>query len=188
MLRVALALAACGLSGELATVLERVVQAESGGVPHALAVHGDLALVHPPRDRGEAVAMASWLRDRGYGFDAGLAQVSSANFERLGLTVETAFEPCPNLRAAARVLGECRARAQRLLGTPALAAILSCYNTGHLTRGERSGYVALVLGARAAGQPDRKGVQAGPPETPARASGGHLAARAPDVFEGQAGR
>jgi len=78
VLRVALALAACGFSGELASLLGDIVRAESGGVPYALSVNGDLELVHPPRDRGEAVAMARWLFERGYRFDAGLAQVNSA--------------------------------------------------------------------------------------------------------------
>jgi soluble lytic murein transglycosylase-like protein len=36
--------------------------------------------------------------------DVGLAQVNSANFGWLGLTLETALDPCRNLAAGARVL------------------------------------------------------------------------------------
>jgi hypothetical protein len=36
--------------------------------------------------------------------DVGLAQVNSANFGWLGLTKQTAMDPCANLRAGARVL------------------------------------------------------------------------------------
>lgn len=36
--------------------------------------------------------------------DVGLAQVNSSNFAWLGLTAETAFDPCRNLAAGARVL------------------------------------------------------------------------------------
>jgi type IV secretion system protein VirB1 len=36
--------------------------------------------------------------------DVGLAQVNSANFARLGLTLQTALDPCRNLAAGARVL------------------------------------------------------------------------------------
>jgi hypothetical protein len=36
--------------------------------------------------------------------DVGLAQVNSANFAWLGLTLETALDPCRNLAAGARVL------------------------------------------------------------------------------------
>jgi soluble lytic murein transglycosylase-like protein len=36
--------------------------------------------------------------------DVGLAQVNSANFAWLGLTLQTALDPCRNLAAGARVL------------------------------------------------------------------------------------
>jgi len=56
------------------------------------------------------------LLAHGYNFDAGIAQVNSANFERLGLTVETALEPCANLRAAERLLKECQTGALERYG------------------------------------------------------------------------
>ena len=149
MLTLAVTLAACGLVGEPATMLARIVAVESEGVSYALNVNGDYELVHPPSGPEEAVAMARWLLHHGYNFDAGLAQVNSANFERLGLTAENAFEPCRNLRAGLQVYEECRVRAVERFG-PGLAAegaALSCYNTGTFTRGHRNGYVASVLGS-----------------------------------------
>jgi type IV secretion system protein VirB1 len=93
--------------------------------------------------------MARWLTDRGHSFDAGLAQVNSANLTRLGLDVASVFATCANLRAASRILGECHERAGQRWRNPQrrLAAALSCYNTGHLSRGIQNGYAAAVLAA-----------------------------------------
>jgi len=135
----------CGLAAHL-DLLSAIVRMESGGNPLALAVNGALELVRQPAERGEAVALARWLLAGGHNFDAGLAQVNSANFARLGLDAASVFEPCANLRAAATILDECseRARALGLAGRRAEAAALSCYNTGHLTRGIANGYVDAV--------------------------------------------
>jgi type IV secretion system protein VirB1 len=141
-------LLACGLAGQT-DLLAAIVRVESGGNPFALSVNGAFKLVRSPRDRHDATAMARWLQAHGYNFDAGLAQVNSANLERLGLDAETVFEPCANLRAAGVILDECldRARARGFEGRRAVAAALSCYNTGHLSRGVRNGYVGAVRAA-----------------------------------------
>jgi type IV secretion system protein VirB1 len=93
--------------------------------------------------------MARWLAGHGFNFDAGLAQVNSANLARLGVDTYTVFEPCANLRAASIVLNECHERALQRWhdGERAISAALSCYNTGHLTRGLRNGYVTAVRAA-----------------------------------------
>lgn len=150
MVTIALALVACGVGPEESALLERIVEVESKGEVYALHLNGALELERQPRDREEAVATARWLLAEGKSFDAGLGQVNSQNFARLGLTAESAFDSCPNLRAAEQVLKECRRRARDRFGegAPALAAALSCYNTGHLGRGVRNGYVDAVLGAR----------------------------------------
>jgi type IV secretion system protein VirB1 len=90
--------------------------------------------------------MARWLEKHGYNFDAGLGQVNSSNLARLGLDVVSVFDPCANLQAASRVLAECYERASERWGEgePAVAAALSCYNTGHFTRGVANGYVDTV--------------------------------------------
>ncbi len=139
---------ACGLAGQV-DLLEALVRVESGGNPIALGVNGALELVRAPRDRADALAMARWLAAHGYNFDAGLAQVNSANLARLGLDTSSVFEPCANLRAATEILRACleRSRAHGLAGATAMAAALSCYNTGHLSRGIRNGYAAAVRAA-----------------------------------------
>lgn len=144
---IAIALA-CGLAAE-ADLVAAIVAVESGGNPIALQVNGEMELVRQPRDRKEAIAFASWLLAHRYNFDAGLAQVNSANYARLGLDATSVFEPCTNLRAAAAVLRECRERAQGrgLKGGHAERAALSCYNTGDLTRGVANGYAAAVRAA-----------------------------------------
>jgi type IV secretion system protein VirB1 len=143
-------IAACGIVAQ-ADLLAAIVLVESSGNRLALAVNGAMELARVPRDRAEAAAMARWLKAHRYSFDAGLAQVNSANLARLGLDEATVFEPCPNLRAAAAILDECRERAWKrgLPGGRAVAAAISCYNTGHLTRGVRNGYVAAVRAALA---------------------------------------
>ena len=127
-------------------ILDAIVRVESRGNPYALAVNGGrVELARAPRNRDETVRMARWLEAHGYNFDAGLAQVNSANFHWLGLDVESAFEPCANLRAASRVLHDCYSRASvRWKGDEALAAALSCYNTGDFTNGVRNGYAKAV--------------------------------------------
>lgn len=141
----------CGLVANV-EVLAAIVSVESGGNPLALAVNGNYELVRQPRDLGEAVAMARWLVEHGHSFDAGLAQVNSANLARLGLDPASVFDPCTNLRAASQVLQECLDRAGQRWREPGrrMAAAVSCYNTGDLTRGIANGYVEAV---RAAGAP-----------------------------------
>jgi len=141
---------ACGITGQV-DLLEAIVRVESGGNAIALAVNGAVELVRAPRDLDDAAAMARWLADHGYNFDAGLAQVNSANLARLGLDTSSVFRPCPNLRAASRVLEECHERALQRWDDEerAIAAALSCYNTGHFTRGVRNGYVGAVLASAA---------------------------------------
>ena len=191
MLLVALTVAACGLSGPAATILERIVRVESRGEPLALNVNGGFELVRRPRSQDEAVAMASWLLAHGYNFDAGLAQVNSANFACLGLTAEAVFDPCTNLRAGLQVFTDCHDRAVERFGVGerAVTAALSCYNAGDFDRGLRNGYVAAVQG---------RVTFPVPTSVPAKGSEADLARRAgdvaalgertPDVFGQMAGR
>ena len=65
------------------------------------------ALVRQPRTRAEALATARALQAAGWNFSVGLAQINLRNFERLGLSLESAFEPCNNLAAMQTVLVEC---------------------------------------------------------------------------------
>lgn len=127
---------------------QALVQVESGFNPHAIGVVGGI-LVRQPRSRAEAVSTARALRARGWNFSAGLGQINVTNFERLGLTLNSAFEPCANLGAMQVVLGECFYRAGT--GTPSaseqhrLHRALSCYYSGNFTTGFRHGYVQRLV-------------------------------------------
>lgn len=94
------------------------------------------------------MATASQLRAKGWNFSVGLAQINVHNFERLGLSTDTAFEPCDNLRAMQTVLHECFERsASHAAPQVALREALSCYYSGNFTTGFRHGYVQRVAHA-----------------------------------------
>lgn len=130
-----------------------LVSVESAFNPWAIGVVGG-ALVRQPRHRAEALATARALRDAGWNFSVGLGQINVGNFDRLGLTVETAFEPCANLAAMQTVLAECFDRASgstaQAVHQVALRQALSCYYSGNFDTGFRHGYVRkVVVAARA---------------------------------------
>lgn len=120
-----------------------LVVTESGGDDMSINVN------RGPRIRAGSVAEGAALVRRymakGLTVDVGLAQINSANFARLGVTVEQAFEPCTNLRLASAVLQDGFSRASKhYTGMDAISATYSLYNTGKLTRGLRNGYVSRV--------------------------------------------
>lgn len=132
---------------EIATeAIVPLVLAESGG--DALQINVNKG----PRIRARSVAEGAALARRyivaGYTVDVGLAQINSANFARLGVSIEGVFEPCNNLRLASVVLQRSYDIAtRRYAGVDALSATYSLYNTGTLTRGFRNGYVGRVWSA-----------------------------------------
>jgi len=120
-----------------------LVMTESGG--DALRINVNRG----PRVQATTIAEGAALVRRymaaGYTVDVGLAQVNSANFARLGASIEQVFDPCTNLRLASRVLQDSYALASRSYGgLDAVSATYSLYNTGSLTRGLRNGYVRRV--------------------------------------------
>ena len=123
-----------------------LVVTESGGDDLSINVN------RGPRVRASSVAEGAALVRRymaqGYTVDVGLAQINSANFARLGVTVEQAFDPCTNLHLASSMLQEGYGLASRhYTGLDAISATYSLYNTGTLTRGFRNGYVGRVWSA-----------------------------------------
>jgi type IV secretion system protein VirB1 len=138
-----------------------LISVESGFNPWAIGVVGG-ALVRQPRHRAEALATARALQATGWNFSVGLGQINVGNFERLGLTLDAAFEPCTNLAAMQSVLAECfdRARAPASAATAttttatsppvdqtALRQALSCYYSGNFATGFSHGYVRKVVAA-----------------------------------------
>ena len=141
-----------------ASTAQALITVESGFNPHAIGVVGGV-LDRQPRSRAEALATADHLQATGWNFSVGLAQINVRNFERLGLTTATAFDPCQNLRAMQAVLGECFERSgQGVEPQTALRQALSCYYSGNFVTGFRHGYVqrvasAMPPGRRASGVP-----------------------------------
>jgi type IV secretion system protein VirB1 len=128
-----------------------LVNVESAFNPWAIGVVGG-ALVRQPRHRAEALATVKALRAAGWNFSVGLGQINVGNFERLGLTLDTAFEPCTNLAAMQTVLADCFDRARAPITNPpadqaALRQALSCYYSGNFATGFRHGYVRKVVSA-----------------------------------------
>ena len=122
-----------------------IVAVESGFNPHAIGVVGG-ALERQPAHRAEALATVKALHAAGWNYSLGLGQINVANFKRLGLTADSAFDPCASLKAMQVVLGECHARAP-VTSDPqaALRQALSCYYSGNFSTGFRHGYVQKVV-------------------------------------------
>jgi type IV secretion system protein VirB1 len=152
---IALALA-CAPQVDVRTA-SALVAVESSHNPHAIGVVGG-ALQRQPRHRAEAIATAKSLHGEGWNFSIGLAQINVRNLHRLGLSLETAFDPCANLTAMQAVLRECFERAQTTNADTAstdtqrtLRRALSCYYSGNWVTGFEHGYVRRV--AQAATRP-----------------------------------
>lgn len=123
-----------------------IIRTESSGDPFALNVNGE----RQPARQSNAVDAAATARRfvaAGYSVDLGLGQINSRNMRWLGLTWETAFDPCTNVAALGRILtaNYNSAKAGRD-PQAALRFALSMYNTGSQTRGFQNGYVAKVVG------------------------------------------
>ena len=118
------------------TTAQALLTVESAMNPFAIGVVGG-QLVRQPRTRAEALATARQLDADGWNYSVGPSQINRRNWSRLGLTAETAFDPCQNLRAMQAILGECYSRAE--LGSPsqqvALRKALSCYYSGNFVTG-----------------------------------------------------
>ena len=137
-----------------ATTAHALVAVESSFNPHAIGVVGG-TLERQPRNRAEALATAAALQTKGWNYSVGLAQINVRNFERLGMTADTAFDPCDNLRAMQTVLTECFERSSAKASKAVSAAsdapqaslrqALSCYYSGNFVTGFRHGYVQRVV-------------------------------------------
>lgn len=125
----------------------RVVKHESGGNPYAIGINGPYRLSYQPKTREQAVATANMLLMQGLSIDMGLGQINSRNLSWLGLTLDSVFDPCTNLRAMQAILTAGYAKAMKRHGNSqqALVEALSEYNTGHPVNGIRNGYVAAVV-------------------------------------------
>lgn len=127
------------------TTVRAIVAVESSVNPYAIGVVGGV-LDRQPLHLAEAIATAHALRASGWRFSVGLAQINVTNFERLGLTIESAFDPCINLAAMQTILGACadRAPGHARDAQLSLRQALSCYSSGNFSTGFDRGYVRQV--------------------------------------------
>lgn len=127
--------------------LAAIAETESAFNPFAIGVNGGYRLERQPRSKDEAVKRAKWFVANGYKVDLGLVQISIANLNALGFSIEDAFDPCQNLSIGAGILQDnyLLARTKMDDDQAALFAALSAYNTGSFTRGITNGYVRKVV-------------------------------------------
>ena len=133
--------------------MAQILRVESAFRPYAIGAvitkDGQrFQLAYQPTDKAQAISWVGWLSSHGYRFDAGIAQINSNNFQRLGLTVDSMFDPCASIAAGGKVLTEFHQRAVLRFGMnqTALRAAISAYQTGSFTRGFGTGYVQRVIG------------------------------------------
>lgn len=135
----------CAPGIELST-LRRIASVESGFNPLAIGVVGG-RLQRQPRTLPEALATVRMLHDQGFDYSLGIVQIHQKNFAKYGLTPETAFDPCVNLRVGSLIFKDCYKRAGG--SDNALGDALSCYYSGNFKAGYSLGYVAKVQAAGA---------------------------------------
>ena len=120
-------------------VMQHVVHVESSRNPFAIGVVGGY-LARQPKSLDEALAAVRQLKEEGYNFSVGIAQVNRYNLAKYGLnTYADAFGVCPNLRAGSRILRECYDRAQDW------GKAFSCYYSGNFATGFKHGYVQKIF-------------------------------------------
>jgi type IV secretion system protein VirB1 len=120
-------------------VMQHVVAVESSRNPFAIGVVGG-HLARQPRNLEEALAAVRMLRQEGYNFSVGIAQVNRYNLLPYGLrTYAEAFDVCPNLLAGSRILRECYDRSQDW------GKAFSCYYSGNFVTGFQHGYVQKIF-------------------------------------------
>lgn len=127
--------AECAPNTEPSTMQALIMQ-ESSGNPYAIGVV-DAPLVSQPKSKDEALEAVAVLLDAGANISLGLGQINYRNLKGLDMTIEQAFEYCPNIQAADKILSDCFKRAEKegLKEQGALQAALSCYYSNNFTRG-----------------------------------------------------
>lgn len=129
------------------STMHSVITVESGGNPYAIGVVGG-RLARQPKNKAEALATVQMLEQAGWNYSVGTAQVNKHNFAKFGLTLETAFDPCTNLNAGARILQSCY---ESSLKTGSgnqnfhLARAFFCYYSGRLDSKDGHQYARKVF-------------------------------------------
>jgi len=144
------------------TTLSAIIRVESGGNPNAMQIdfprallkqwhlpEGTLRLKRQPATQREALDWLDYFDRRGVFVDLGLMQVSAAEAQRRGLSVESLLDPCFNLRAGWQILDSAYQLEVKTYGPgqEALRHAISRYNTGDTQRGIDNGYLERVMAA-----------------------------------------
>lgn len=117
--------------------VKRLIDIESSGNPYAIAVKG-VPIVKQPQTKDEAISAAKQLDSLGFNYSVGLMQVNHTNFERTGLTIETAFDACKNIKAGSSIFADCFYRAKNKFkddDSKNRERAASCYYSGNFTYG-----------------------------------------------------
>lgn len=116
--------------------MQALIATESSNNPWAIGVTNS-PLIDQPTSKDEAVLTAKSLIEQGANISVGLAQINHKNWPALGLNVETAFEYCPNIKAADEILSACFIRAEKegYKNQDALKAAFSCYYSNNFKTG-----------------------------------------------------
>ncbi|MBV8915364.1 MAG: transglycosylase SLT domain-containing protein [Acetobacteraceae bacterium] len=100
-------------TGQIVERVAATAQAESGLEPDSIHDNTSRRSYAMPT-AAEAIALVKALHAQGHRLDAGLMQVSDANWGRLRLTAASVFEPRTNICAGMTVLGEAYAAERRV--------------------------------------------------------------------------
>jgi type IV secretion system protein VirB1 len=125
----------CSVPGMVPEFWPAVVKAESHYDP--LALHDDMeSRSYYPDSVEKAEAIATQLMAQGHSVGVGLSQLTAksptAFFNRFGLTIRDALDPCRNMQTGARFY---------------VRGALSVYNSGTTTKGV--GYAGRIMGSEA---------------------------------------
>ena len=144
------------------TTLNAIILVESGGNPNAMQIdfprallkqwhlpEGTLRLKRQPATQREALEWLDYFERNGIFVDLGLMQVSTAEAQRRGISVESLLDPCFNLRAGWQILDSAYQLETKTYGPgqEALQHAISRYNTGDTQRGIDNGYLARIMAA-----------------------------------------
>ncbi len=127
------------------TTLLGVARTESG--LDTWALHDNTTgISEKPASKQLAYADATAWVKRGDSVDIGLMQINSANLLALGMTIESALNPCTSLAGGAAVLQAAYGGGKTTVDQQvALLMALSRYNTGSPLKGIMNGYARTVI-------------------------------------------
>ena len=116
-------------------IMSAVVLTESQKNPFAIGVVN--GYVKQPKTKAEAINTAYQLESQGKNFSMGIAQINKYNLKAYGVSFETIFDPCTNLRVGSLILLDCYKRASKGSSTinESWEKAFSCYYSGNFKTG-----------------------------------------------------